>query len=154
MNLARALTALLRRNRSSDRGAPAASIAASMDELVDGIRGKVSLEIQVRVEQIREQIRGILRERERGDEVGLATVRQIATDYVPSAIRNYLQLPPEYAMRQPVREGKTAHQLLVEQLETIKADLARIAHEMQRSDRRRVIEQGFVIEERFRSDDR
>jgi len=53
-------------------------------------------------------------------------VRQICTDYLPRAIEHYLALPPELAL-EPVLDGRSARQILDEQLGLIEARLHQMA---------------------------
>ena len=53
-------------------------------------------------------------------------VRQISTDYLPRAIEHYLALPPELAL-EPVLDGRSARQILDEQLALIEGRLHQMA---------------------------
>ena len=53
-------------------------------------------------------------------------VRQISTDYLPRAIEHYFALPPELAL-EPVLDGRSARQVLDEQLALIEDRLHQMA---------------------------
>lgn len=74
-------------------------------------------------------------------------VRQIAHDYLPSAIERYLALPPSLARTEPVIEGKTAHALLSEQLDVLDQSLRNMLTSLYRNDA-----QGLLIHGRFLRD--
>lgn len=74
-------------------------------------------------------------------------VRQIAHDYLPSAIERYLALPPALARTEPVIQGKTAHALLAEQLDVLDQSLRNMLTSLYRNDA-----QGMLIHGRFLRD--
>ncbi len=76
------------------------------------------------------------------------TLRQIVRSYLPEAINRYRSLPPEYAVQQPLREGKTARQLLQEQLATLRGAVQDIAART-RPDARPLLVHGRFLEDRF-----
>ncbi|GAB3493670.1 hypothetical protein [Flexivirga lutea] len=55
-------------------------------------------------------------------------VEQIQTDFGPQALRSYLALAPGTADTLEVLEGKTAHQLVIEQLDLLLAQVAAHLH--------------------------
>ena len=50
-------------------------------------------------------------------------LRETASRYVPETLANYLKLPPLYRRYHPVRDGKTAEALLVQQFGVIDTEL-------------------------------
>lgn len=81
------------------------------------------------------------------------TVRQTVLDYLPEAINNYRALPREYAETEPLREGKTAHQLLLEQLTVLSRQINAIAAEFPQSDAQRLMIHGRFLEDKFAEED-
>lgn len=81
------------------------------------------------------------------------TVRQTVLDYLPEAINNYRALPREYAETEPLEEGKTAHQLLVEQLTVLAKQIHAIAAEFPQSDAQRLMIHGRFLEDKFAEED-
>jgi hypothetical protein len=47
------------------------------------------------------------------------TSRATALDYLLATLQNHLDLPRAYATLHPVKDGKTAHRLLLDQLELL-----------------------------------
>ncbi len=76
------------------------------------------------------------------------TLRQIVRSYLPEAINHYRALPPEYARRQPLREGQTAQQLLQTQLDTLIHAVEAIAARTL-PDARPLLVHGRFLEDRF-----
>ncbi len=84
-----------------------------------------------------------------GGEHKVYTVRQTVLDYLPEAINNYRALPREYAETEPIEGGKTAHQLLVEQLTVLAKQIDAIAAEFPQSDAQRLMIHGRFLEDKF-----
>ncbi|WP_265442535.1 hypothetical protein [Flexivirga meconopsidis] len=68
--------------------------------------------------------------RDRGaDAKEIFDVEQLVTDFGPQAVRSYLALAPGAADTEPVLDGKTGHQLVVEQLDLLIGETAaRVRH--------------------------
>jgi hypothetical protein len=79
----------------------------------------------------------------------LYTIRQTALDYLPVALQDYLALPTAYATLQPVRDGKTARQLLLEQLDLMDTGMRQIADDAHRNDAEKLLAHGRFLEEKF-----
>lgn len=79
----------------------------------------------------------------------LYVVQRTATDYLPATLQAYLALPPRFAATQVVEQGKTAVQLLDEQLDLLAAQLDDIADAVHRQDSDRLLANGRFLEERF-----
>lgn len=79
------------------------------------------------------------------------TIRQTALVYLPKALENYLNLPPEYARFHPVQGKKTAQALMLEQLTILEREMKEIADDFHKNDSQRLIAHGRFLEERFRT---
>jgi hypothetical protein len=79
----------------------------------------------------------------------LYVVQRTATDYLPATLRAYLALPPQFAATKVVANGKTAFQLVDEQLELLAARLDEIADAVHEQDSDRLLANGRFLEERF-----
>ena len=71
------------------------------------------------------------------------------SEYLPQTIDNYLTLPRAYANSHVVSNGKTAGQLLGDQLDLIDEKMKEIADAIARDDVGKLLAQGRFLEERF-----
>jgi len=74
---------------------------------------------------------------------------QCATDYLPSALQAYLDLPRNYAEQHVVTEGKTPHVMLSEQLTVLKKQIDEIADAVNRADTDKLAANGRFLAEKF-----
>jgi hypothetical protein len=72
-----------------------------------------------------------------------------ATDYLPTALQTYLDLPRNYADRKIVSNGRTPLALLIEQLDLMIKELDEIAEAVNRADSDKLIAHGRFLEEKF-----
>jgi hypothetical protein len=77
------------------------------------------------------------------------TVRQTALDYLPTTLSTYLGLPPAYRRFHAVRDGKTAHDLLLEQLRLLDGKMKEIVANMHSNDAQALLANGRFLEEKF-----
>jgi len=84
-----------------------------------------------------------------GDE--LFTVRETVLRYVPQTLANYVSLPPAFRVTHALKDGKTARQLLSEQLELLDSKLAEIVANVATRDARALLENGRFLELKFNS---
>lgn len=76
-------------------------------------------------------------------------VRQTALQYLPDTLQNYLNLPPAYANYHPIKDGKTARQLLSEQLAMLDEEMKEIAVDLNKSDSQKLLAHGRFLRDRF-----
>lgn len=132
-----------------------AQLREQMDNVVRGVRKRVPREIMVKVEGIQESIESILPQIVRmnsGDKT-YYTIWQTATEYLPTALENYLALPTTYATMQPLRDGKTARQILGDQLDLLDREMKAIVEVVAENDTQKLLAHGRFLEEKFRKDD-
>jgi hypothetical protein len=103
------------------------------------------------LEVLFEALDGILaRWRELGSSVEHRyTVEQIITDYLPTAIQGYLNLPRTYALSSKVAGKRTAHEEMLEQLTTLRDEAARIRDAIYASELEALSAQGSFLREKF-----
>jgi hypothetical protein len=128
-------------------------IRDELEDLVRSIRKKVPKEIMVRVESIKQSILAILPyiADVNSSDHNVYVIRQTALDYLPEALQNYLNLPPVFAAIHPVRNGKTAKQLLAEQLDLLDRQMREIVEDIHRNDTQKLIVHGRFLEDKFRT---
>ena len=76
-------------------------------------------------------------------------IRQTALHYVPQALDAYLAIPRMYAERVPVQDGKTARQVLIEQLRMIDQKMRDTAEAMYHDDADRLLANARFLQDRF-----
>ena len=142
-----------RRNQSIDTGTGADpnDVRAALDAQVRAVTGQVPAEVMAKILSIRQTISGIL---PASGSLPPASpvwfvIERTATDYLPRSLENYLSLPRLYATRQPVRNGKTPKDLLLEQLTLLDDKMKEIAQDMHQHDADRLLANGRFLEDRF-----
>jgi hypothetical protein len=83
----------------------------------------------------------------------LFTVRQTVLRYLPETLANYVALPPAFRVSHALKDGKTARQLLAEQLSLLKTQMREIVANAARQDAQALIANGHFLEEKFRQPD-
>jgi hypothetical protein len=78
-------------------------------------------------------------------------VRQTALEYLPEALNAYLAIPRIYAERRQVQGTRTAHDILLEQLQVMDARLEDIRESIARNDMDRLMSNVRFLQERFAS---
>jgi len=78
-------------------------------------------------------------------------VRQTALSYLPEALNAYLAIPRVYAERRPVEGGRTAHDLLMEQLTVMDERMHEVADAIAKNDTDKLLANVRFLQERFSS---
>jgi hypothetical protein len=153
-----ALTYLLRRSRVAARPVPVAPQGADPDEirrqladLLGDLVGRISPDILAKYESIHRRMLAMLPRIGQldGTSQDLYILHRTASDYLPSAARSYLSLARSGAGEQPLPDGRTPHQALLEQLDLIETKLADIGDALDRNDIDRLLVHGRFLESRF-----
>jgi len=123
----------------------------ALDSQVRLITGKVPPEVMAKVLKIRQIILGIL-PRSGNLPPGLPqlfVIERTATDYLPTSLQAYLNLPRAYATQHPVQDGKTPKEVLLDQLTLLETKMNEVADDVHRNDSDRLLAHGRFLEERF-----
>lgn len=83
----------------------------------------------------------------------LFTVRQTVLRYLPETLANYVALPPAFRASHALKDGRTARQLLAEQLGLLEAQMREIVANVAKHDAQALIANGHFLEEKFRQPD-
>ena len=78
-------------------------------------------------------------------------IRQTALSYLPQALDAYLAIPRLYAERRPVQDGKTAHDILMDQLNLMDTKMKEMANAIAQNDTDRLLANARFVQERFAS---
>jgi len=132
-------------------GLEPADLQRAMDEQMTRIAGKVPDDVLAQVRQIHASVRDVLARRDNlppgsPDEY---IVEQTVRDYLPTALESYLRLPRAYANRVVVSDGRTARQILLDQLATIDREMRNIVTAVARGDTDRLLAHERFLADRF-----
>jgi len=114
-------------------------------------RDRLPADLHSRVAAIRQQILDLLPDIGRFP-VGsrdLFVLQRTATDYLPTSIEAYLRLPDSYATTTPLPGGRTALQVLGDQLAILNGKMDEIGDAFRQLDSDRLLAHGRFLEESF-----
>jgi len=115
---------------------------------IAAVAGRVPPDIWIRIQRIELTIRVEILPRLECLPLGapeLYMVERTARDFLPTAVETYLQLPGGYGSPR----GATAHQVLVDELDLLEAQMRRVAEVVHRADMDRLLAHRRFLEERF-----
>jgi len=115
---------------------------------IAAVAGRVPPDIWIRIQRIELTIRAEILPRLDCLPLGapeLYLVERTARDFLPTAVETYLQLPGGYASP----GGATAHQVLVDELDLLEAQMRRVAEVVHRADMNRLLAHRRFLEDRF-----
>jgi hypothetical protein len=126
-------------------------IRRALDGSRDMVQGRLPVDVQNRVTDIRQKILDLLPHAPDlpGGAQDLYVLQRTAQEYLPTTLRMYLALPPDYATTHVVQEGKTPLQVLKEQLDLLDGQMTEITDAVNQRDSDRLLAQGRFLEERF-----
>ena len=127
------------------------SIRRSLQHTLSISSGKLSPELQAKLQAIADSITGILphfSEFPPGSP-DLFVVGRTATDYLPAALQAYLNLPRAYATLHKMPNGKTADQVLGDQLTLLSSKMDEVADAVHKKDSDALLANGRFLEEKF-----
>jgi len=122
-----------------------------LDGLLNQIRKQVPMDVYYRVRSIRDAIVFTL------DNAGMMAVtdpnihmvRRTATTYLPDALSTYLSLPRSYAESEPIQNGRTAYDVLMEQLSQMEQQTHRVARDLMARSSQDLVTHGRFISDRY-----
>jgi hypothetical protein len=126
-------------------------IRRSLQRQVSMSKGKLPPPLQVKLQEIADTIQGILPHYAEFP-VGspdLFVVGRTATDYLPAALQAYLSLPRAYATLHKMANGKTADEVLADQLTLIDSKMDEVADAVHKKDSDALMANGRFLEEKF-----
>jgi hypothetical protein len=131
--------------------APTKAVQSSIKQVRASVRGKVHKSVLVRVNNICNLVEQVL---PRAVELGVGSeelhvLTRMATEYLPSAINPYLQLPRDYAERVRLSDGRTAIYILCAQLDVMYAQTWNVVDAVARSDGDKLMANERFLEDKF-----
>ena len=153
-----ALAYLVRRSRAvvppvaAAPPAPAPEdVRRELADLLGSMVGTVSPDILAKYESIHRRMLAMLPRvgQLAGSSEDLYILHRTAGDYLPTAVRSYLSLARAGTTEQPLPDGRTPRQAVLEQLDIIDGRLADIGEALDRNDLDRLLAHGRFLEARF-----
>ncbi len=131
-------------------------IKDSLESLIKTIKTKVSPDILTLVISIRDSIFDILKDFENGAAVfdhNFFTIKQTVFKYLPSLLENYLKLPWSFRKVHVLKDGKTAHQILIDQLKLMDNKIKQIVVSIHENNTQELINNSKFLEDKFKEGD-
>jgi hypothetical protein len=127
------------------------SIRRSLQRTLAVANGKLPPAEQSKVQDIADTILGILPHYSAfpPGSPDLFVVGRTATDYLPSALQAYLNLPRAYATLHKMPNGKTADDVLGDQLTLLEAKMDEVADAVHKKDSDALLANGKFLEDKF-----
>jgi hypothetical protein len=132
-------------------GQAPSDIRGALDHQVSAVKGKVPDDVYQKVIAIQQTILSILPKIDRlgpGSQDAFI-VQKTATDYLPSTLQAYLNLPRTYATLHRMPDGRTASQVLMDQLTLLDTKLEEVADAVNKNDTDALLANGRFLEDRF-----
>jgi hypothetical protein len=126
-------------------------VRKALENEVFMVSGRLPPDVMAKVQSIQQIILGILPRSGvlPAESPELYIVQRTATEYLPTALESYLNLPRAYATLHPVQQGKTSKQVLLDQLGILESKMSEVADDVHRYDADRLLANGRFLEERF-----
>jgi hypothetical protein len=132
-------------------GETPSDIRGALEHQVSAVKGKVPDDVYQKVLSIQQTILTILPKIDRlgpGSQDAFI-VQKTATDYLPSTLQAYLNLPRTYATLHRMADGRTASQVLLDQLTLLDGKLGEVADAVNKNDTDALLANGRFLQDRF-----
>jgi len=128
-----------------------ANLVESLEELISASKSRLPAEAAERLNRIHTVVTELAPKLFSGDVAmeHVVTLVHAVTRDLPGTVRNYLRLPPAFASMHVVENGKTAKQLLLEQLDILDGQLVKIATNIYKDDAEALVTNGWFLKEKF-----
>lgn len=133
------------------------TLAQQLERLIDDVSRKLPDPAQASLHSIQTTLADLLprlRELEVSGALSVEsafTVEETLRRYLPEMLTSYLKLPPAFARMQPLKDKRTATQILVDQLQMLDESLKQIAQEAFAGDAEALINSGRFLERKLRA---
>jgi len=77
------------------------------------------------------------------------SAKRLALDYLPNLLEGYVAIPTEFAAREPLIDGKTARELLQDNLAVLQREVAKLADDLAARDARSFLTHVSFLQDRF-----
>jgi hypothetical protein len=125
------------------------------DRLVKETRSQLTPTMAGRLDSIRRSIQEVLPRltQSRALDDNLYTVRETIARYLPETLANYVALPPMFRVTRVLKDGKTARDLLMDQLTVLDDQMKEVVGNIARGDADALLANGQFLEAKFRDRD-
>ena len=131
-------------------------VEGELNALVRTVRRRAPPSVLEHVESIADSIKAVLPrilDLDTSLDKNVYTIRRTALEYLPETLEHYFALPTVYRRTHPVKDGKTAQDLLLAQLELLDAQMKEIVSDFNRDDTSKLLAHGRFLEEKFGKSD-
>jgi hypothetical protein len=125
------------------------------DRVVSAAAAQLQPAMRKRLESIRASIAEVLPRlaATQGFDDNLYTVRETIARYLPETLANYVSLPPMFRVTRVLKDGKTARDLLMDQLAVLDEQMKEVVGNVARGDANALLANGQFLEAKFRERD-
>jgi hypothetical protein len=134
-------------------GQDLSDLSSALASQVSAVKGKLPDDIYQKVLSIQQTLQAILPKITRlgpGSRDAFIVQKSI-TDYLPSTLQAYLNLPRAYATLHRMSDGRTAAQVVLDQLTLLDGKLEEVAEAVNKNDTDALLANGRFLEDRFGS---
>jgi hypothetical protein len=132
-------------------GEDVSDLSGSLASQVSAVKGKLPDDVYQKVLSIQQTLQSILPKITRlgpGSRDAFI-VQKAITDYLPSTLQAYLNLPRAYATLHRMSDGRTAAQVVLDQLTLLDGKLQEVADAVNKNDTDALLANGRFLEDRF-----
>ena len=129
----------------------AEDIQLSLNQLLINIQKRVPTEVFGVVNSIKDSILTILPQIEdiNSGEPHIYSIRRTALHYLPESLENYLKLPTSHARFHVICDGKTATDILLDQLHILDREMGEQVEHFRQNDVQKLLAHGRFLSNRF-----
>ena len=126
-----------------------------LDKLVSQVQPLLTADMQQQLASVRTSVAEVLPRLvgARSHDADLFTVRETVLRYLPETLANYVALPPVFRSSHALKDGKTARQLLAEQLALLASKMREIVANVAGADAQALLANGKFLEMKFQQPD-
>lgn len=126
-----------------------------LDKLVSQVHPLLTADMQQQLASVRTSVAEVLPRLvgARSHDADLFTVRETVLRYLPETLANYVALPPVFRNSHALKDGKTARQLLAEQLDLLASKMREIVANVAGADAQALLANGKFLEMKFQQPD-
>ena len=128
---------------------------AHLDGVIASATPHLTVDMQGRLKSIRDSVAEVLPRlvghASGGDE--LFTVRETVLRYLPETLANYVALPAAFRVSHQLQSGRTARELLTEQLDMLAGQMREVVANVAASDAQALVANGQFLQAKFHQPD-
>lgn len=126
-----------------------------LDTLIQEVQPHLSPEMRDAMASVRTSVAEVMPRLvgDDGHHADLFTVRETVLRYLPETLANYVSLPPAFRNTHVLKEGKTARQLLSDQLGLLDVKMREIVANVASADANALLANGKFLEMKFQQPD-